>query len=229
MEKLDTSKEKSLIKVIGVGTAGYEMLRYMNEIGVDGVEFIYMDVDEYYLYQSFFSNQVKLGPPIEGLGERIPECGKMYALESIDDIKSSIGAEAKKVFIITGMGAGTGTGATPVIAKIAKEMGIFTVAIVTKPFSFEGKRRNKIAEEGIENLRENVDSLIVVNNDKVRELFGELSFEEFFTKSNEVLTSVVRDIVESTVRFGIPLYSTSTLVKISNFDKGFPQKVSNPT
>ncbi|QCX53065.1 cell division protein FtsZ [Elizabethkingia sp. JS20170427COW] len=188
----------AIIKVIGVGGGGNNALKHMYERGIHGVDFVICNTDAQTLNNNPVSNKVQLGTSLtEGLGAGAdPEVGEQAAIESIDDIKSSMGQNTKMVFITAGMGGGTGTGAAPVIAKVAKEMGILTVGIVTVPFSFEGKRRLEQAENGLDKLRSNVDSLIVINNDKLRQQFGNLGFKSGFSKADEVLTNAAKGMAE---------------------------------
>lgn len=188
----------SIIKVIGVGGGGNNALKHMYEKGIHGVDFIICNTDAQTLDNNPISTKVQLGAAItEGLGAGAdPEVGEKSALESIDEIKAVLGHNTKMVFITAGMGGGTGTGAAPVIAKIAKEMGILTIGIVTVPFSFEGKRRLDQAELGLEKLRNSVDSLIVINNDKLRQQFGNLGFKSGFAKADEVLANAAKGMAE---------------------------------
>lgn len=188
----------SIIKVIGVGGGGNNALKHMYEKGIHGVDFIICNTDAQTLDNNPISTKVQLGAAItEGLGAGAdPEVGEKSAIESIDEIKAVLGQNTKMVFITAGMGGGTGTGAAPVIAKIAKEMGILTIGIVTVPFSFEGKRRLDQAENGLEKLRNNVDSLIVINNDKLRQQFGNLGFKSGFAKADEVLANAAKGMAE---------------------------------
>lgn len=188
----------SIIKVIGVGGGGNNALKHMYERGIHGVDFVICNTDAQTLDNNPVSNKVQLGMTItEGLGAGAdPEVGEKAAIESIEDIKAALGQNTKMVFITAGMGGGTGTGAAPVIAKIAKEMGILTVGIVTVPFSFEGRRRLDQAEIGLDKLRNNVDSLIVINNDKLRQQFGNLGFKQGFSKADEVLTNAAKGMAE---------------------------------
>lgn len=188
----------SIIKVIGVGGGGNNALKHMYEKGIHGVDFVICNTDAQTLDNNPVSNKVQLGTTItEGLGAGAdPEVGEKAAIESIEDIKAAMGQNTKMVFITAGMGGGTGTGAAPVIAKVAKDMGILTVGIVTVPFSFEGKRRLEQAESGLEKLRNNVDSLIVINNDKLRQQFGNLGFKQGFSKADEVLTNAAKGMAE---------------------------------
>ena len=188
----------SIIKVIGVGGGGNNALKHMYEKGIYGVDFVICNTDAQTLDNNPVANKVQLGVTMtEGLGAGAdPDVGEKAAIESIDDIKASMGQNTKMVFITAGMGGGTGTGAAPVIAKVAKEMGILTVGIVTVPFSFEGKRRLDQANLGLEKLRNNVDSLIVINNDKLRQQFGNLGFKQGFSKADEVLTNAAKGMAE---------------------------------
>lgn len=188
----------SIIKVIGVGGGGNNALKHMYEKGIHGVDFVICNTDSQTLDNNPVSNKVQLGVTItEGLGAGAdPEVGEKAAIESIEDIKASMGQNTKMVFITAGMGGGTGTGAAPVIAKVAKDMGILTVGIVTVPFSFEGKRRLEQADLGLEKLRNNVDSLIVINNDKLRQQYGNLGFKSGFSKADEVLTNAAKGMAE---------------------------------
>lgn len=188
----------SIIKVIGVGGGGNNALKHMYEKGIHGVDFVICNTDAQTLDNNPVSNKVQLGTTItEGLGAGAdPEVGEKSAIESIEEIKAAMGQNTKMVFITAGMGGGTGTGAAPVIAKVAKDMGILTVGIVTVPFSFEGKRRLEQAELGLDKLRNNVDSLIVINNDKLRQQFGNLGFKQGFSKADEVLTNAAKGMAE---------------------------------
>ena len=170
----------------------------MYEKKIHGVDFVICNTDAQALDNNPVSNKVQLGPSItEGLGAGAePEVGEKAAIESMDDIRAILGQNTKMVFITAGMGGGTGTGAAPVIAKAAKDMGILTVGIVTVPFAFEGKRRLEQAELGLEKLRESVDSLIVINNDNLRSIFGNLGFKQAFSKADEVLTNAAKGMAE---------------------------------
>lgn len=188
----------SAIKVIGVGGGGNNAVRYMHNQGISGVDFIICNTDAQALINSPIPIKIQLGTTItEGLGAGAnPEVGEQAAIESIDEIKNSLGENTKMVFITAGMGGGTGTGAAPIIAGLAKEMGILTVGIVTIPFSFEGKSRLEQAEKGLEKFRKSVDSLIVINNDKLRELFGNLGYKSGFSKADEILSTAAKGIAE---------------------------------
>ena len=190
--------KSSIIKVIGVGGGGNNALQHMYERGIHGVDFIVLNTDAQALDEHSVSNKVQLGTrTTEGLGAGAdPEVGEKAAIESMDDIREALGHNTKMVFITAGMGGGTGTGAAPVVAQVAKELGILTVAIVTLPFNFEGKRRLEQAYSGLEKLRENVDSLIIINNDRLAEQYPDLDYEEAFSQANEVLTNAAKGMAE---------------------------------
>ena len=195
----DLPKNKSnVIKVIGVGGGGSNAINHMFEQGIKGVDFVICNTDAQALDNSPIPNKIQLGVSLtEGLGAGAnPEVGEQAALESYDDIKSMLGSNTKMVFVTAGMGGGTGTGAAPIIAKMAKELDILTVGIVTVPFQFEGRMRNEQAQIGVEKLRDEVDSLIVINNNKLREVYGNLGFKAGFSKADEVLATASRGIAE---------------------------------
>jgi len=195
----DMPKNRSnVIKVIGVGGGGGNAINHMYEAGINGVDFAICNTDAQALSNSPVPNKIQLGVNLtEGLGAGAnPEVGEQAALESMEEIKAMLGPSTKMVFITAGMGGGTGTGAAPVIAKAAKEMEILTVGIVTIPFQFEGISRCQQAQKGIDRLRENVDSLIVVNNNKLREIYGNLGFRAGFAKADEVLAIAAKGIAE---------------------------------
>ncbi len=190
--------QSNVIKVIGVGGGGSNAINHMFQSGINGVDFVILNTDSQALQNSAVPNKIQLGVSLtEGLGAGAnPEVGEQAALESMEDIKAMLDTTTKMVFITAGMGGGTGTGAAPVIAKQAKEMDILTVGIVTMPFQFEGKMRCQQAQLGIEKLRSNVDSLIVINNNKLREVYGNLGFKAGFSKADEVLSTAARGIAE---------------------------------
>ncbi|MCA0960262.1 cell division protein FtsZ [Muricauda ruestringensis] len=195
----DLPKNKSnVIKVIGVGGGGSNAINHMFQAGINGVDFVICNTDAQALQNSSVPNKIQLGVSLtEGLGAGAnPEIGEQAALESMEDLKAMLDNNTKMAFITAGMGGGTGTGAAPVIAKLAKEMDVLTVGIVTMPFQFEGAMRNKQAQMGIEKLRANVDSLIVINNNKLREVYGNLGFKAGFSKADEVLATAARGIAE---------------------------------
>ena len=190
--------QSNVIKVIGVGGGGSNAINHMFKQGIKGVDFVICNTDAQALNNSGVPNKIQLGINLtEGLGAGAnPEIGSKAALESAEDIKNMLNVNTKMVFITAGMGGGTGTGAAPVIAKMAKEMDILTVGIVTMPFSFEGKIRNDQAQIGIETLREHVDSLVVINNNKLRDVYGNLGFKAGFSKADEVLSTASKGIAE---------------------------------
>ena len=195
----DLPKNKSnVIKVIGVGGGGSNAINHMYQAGINGVDFVICNTDAQALENSSVPNKIQLGVSLtEGLGAGAnPEIGEQAALESMEDLKVMLESTTKMAFITAGMGGGTGTGAAPVIAKVAREMDILTVGIVTIPFQFEGAMRCKQAQLGIEKLRSNVDSLIVINNNKLREVYGNLGFKAGFSKADEVLATAARGIAE---------------------------------
>lgn len=195
----DLPKNRSnVIKVIGVGGGGSNALNYMYRQGINGVDFVVCNTDAQALDNSPVPNKIQLGVSLtEGLGAGAdPEVGAQSAIENLDQISDALHVNTKMVFITAGMGGGTGTGAAPVIAKLAQELGILTVGIVTMPFQFEGKTRNEQAQQGLNNLRKHVDSLIVINNNKLREVYGDLGFKQGFAKADEVLANASRGIAE---------------------------------
>lgn len=192
-------KEKSsIIKVIGVGGGGGNAVNHMYRQGITGVDFIVCNTDAQALELSPIPNKVQLGASLtEGMGAgSIPEVGKNSAIENIDDIKQMLGSNTRMLFITAGMGGGTGTGASPIIAKAARELDILTVGIVTTPFSFEGKRRKLQAEEGLEELKKYVDSYLVISNDRLRQIFGNLTLGSAFAQADNILTTAAKGIAE---------------------------------
>ena len=188
----------NLIKVIGVGGGGGNAVNYMYKQDIRGVDYIICNTDRQALDKSPIVNKIYLGVELtEGLGAGSnPEVGEQSAMESIEEIKAMLGDNTKMAFITAGMGGGTGTGAAPIIAKICKDMGILTVGIVTSPFKFEGEIRLAQAQKGIENLRKQLDSLIVINNNKLRDTYGNLGIKTGFAKADEVLTIAAKGIAE---------------------------------
>ena len=190
--------QSNVIKVIGVGGGGSNAINHMFRQGIIGVDFVVCNTDSQALQTSPVPNKIQLGVNLtEGLGAGAkPEIGQQAALESIEEIEKMLDVNTKMVFITAGMGGGTGTGAAPVIAQLAKERGILTVGIITIPFQFEGKNRYDQAMEGVERLRKQVDSLIVINNNKLREVYGNLGFKAGFSKADEVLATASKGIAE---------------------------------
>ncbi len=190
--------QSNVIKVIGVGGGGSNAINHMFKQGIKGVDFIVCNTDAQALHSSPVPNKIQLGVNLtEGLGAGSnPDVGQQSAIESIAEIEKMLDTNTKMVFITAGMGGGTGTGAAPVIAQLAKERDVLTVGIVTMPFQFEGKVRLEQAQIGIERLRKQVDSLIVINNNKLREVYGNLGFKAGFSKADEVLSTASRGIAE---------------------------------
>jgi cell division protein FtsZ len=197
--KFDLPKDQaSIIKVFGVGGGGSNAVNHMYNQGISGVDFVICNTDAQALEQSPIPNKIQLGTTLtEGLGAGAnPEVGRNAAIEDIENIKGILEKNTKMVFITAGMGGGTGTGAAPIIAETAREMGILTVGIVTIPFSFEGRRRKLQADEGLAELKKHVDTLLVINNDKLRMMHGNLKMGEAFSKADDILTTAAKGIAE---------------------------------
>ncbi|MCC6385345.1 MAG: cell division protein FtsZ [Bacteroidia bacterium] len=210
----------SIIKVIGVGGGGSNAVNHMFKHGIKGVEFLVCNTDEQALEISPVPNKIQLGKSLtDGRGAgAIPEIGKNSALENMEDIKRSLGSHTRMVFITAGMGGGTGTGAAPVIAKIARELNILTVAIVTIPFAFEGKKRKIQAEDGVEELKKYVDTLLVISNDKLRETHGNLKIADAFAQADNILSIAARSIAEiisETLHVNVDFADVQTVMKES--------------
>lgn len=188
----------SIIKVIGVGGGGSNAVNYMYQLGIKDVDFVVCNTDIQALAKSPVPIKIQLGQTLtEGLGAGSrPETGRQAAIESLDQIKEVLSNHTKMVFITAGMGGGTGTGAAPIIAKTAKEMGILTVAIVTLPFEFEGKKRYAQAIDGIREIKNYVDSLLIINNQRLREMYGDLQYSVGFSKADDVLATAAKGIAE---------------------------------
>jgi cell division protein FtsZ len=196
--------ESSIIKVFGVGGGGSNAVNHMYKQGIKGVDFYICNTDEQSLEMSPVPNKIQLGLNLtggRGAGS-IAEVGKNAAIENIDEIKEILGKETKMLFITAGMGGGTGTGAAPIIARAAKELGILTVAIVTYPFGFEGRKRFNQANSGLEELRDSVDTCVIICNDKLREIYGNLSLSDAFAKADDILTTASKGIAEIITRTG---------------------------
>lgn len=199
----DLPKNKSsIIKVIGVGGGGGNAVNYMYSLGIKGIDYAVCNTDQQHLENSPIPIKLQLGANItEGLGAGAnPQVGKAAAEESRAEIEKLLSQDTKMVFITAGMGGGTGTGAAPVIAEVSKSLGILTVGIVTTPFQFEGRVRLQQAEAGIEEMKKYVDSLIIINNNKLREIYGNLSWKEGFAKADEVVATAARSIAEVITR-----------------------------
>ncbi len=195
----DLPKNKSnVMKVMGVGGGGSNAVNHMFQQGISGVDFVVCNTDSQALDKSPVPNKIQLGVNItEGLGAGAnPEIGKLAALETHEEIRDLLETQTKMLFITAGMGGGTGTGAAPIIADFAKELGILTVGIVTIPFDFEGKTRQHQAQKGLKKLKKTVDSLIIINNNKLRQVYGNLGFKEGFSKADEVLATAAKGIAQ---------------------------------
>ena len=192
------NEEKSIIKVLGVGGGGSNAVAYMYNQGITGVDFAVCNTDIQALDNNPVPVKIQLGPSLtegRGAGSK-PEVGKQSCIESIEDVRTFLNDGTKMLFITAGMGGGTGTGAAPIIAKAAREMGILTVGIITIPFGFEGRRRHRFALEGMEQMKKNVDSILVISNDKLRDIYGNLKLQEAFCKADDVLTTASKGIAE---------------------------------
>jgi cell division protein FtsZ len=196
--ELPKSESTSIIKVIGVGGGGSNAVNHMYNQGIKGVDFIICNTDQQALDASPVPTKIQLGLSLtEGRGAgSIPEIGKNAAIENIEELRALLETDTKMVFVTAGMGGGTGTGAAPVIAQIAKDLGILTVGIITVPFSFEGRKRKQQAELGLEELRNSVDTLLIINNDRLRDMFGNLSLGNAFSQADDILTTAAKGIAE---------------------------------
>lgn len=196
--KFELPEYSSIIKVIGVGGGGSNAVNHMYKLGIKGVDFLVCNTDKQALDLSPVPHKIVLGTTLtEGRGAgSIPEVGRNAAIENIEDLRMVLSNNTKMVFITAGMGGGTGTGAAPVISGVARELGILTVGIVTVPFAHEGKKRRQYAEEGIELLKQNVDTLLVIRNDKLREMYGNLKLSDAFAHADDVLTTAAKSIAE---------------------------------
>lgn len=203
--KFDMPSElSSIIKVIGVGGGGGNAVNHMHTQGIQGVDFLICNTDKQALDMSPVPVKLQLGATLtEGLGAgSIPQKGNEAAQENIEEIRELLGTRTKMLFVTAGMGGGTGTGAAPVIARVAREMGILTVGIVTMPFQWEGRKRKNQAAEGIEEMRQSVDTLLVINNDRLRDLYGNLDMDEAFAHADNVLSTAARGIAEIITKSG---------------------------
>jgi cell division protein FtsZ len=212
--------QSSIIKVIGVGGGGSNAVNHMYNQGFDGVDFIVCNTDKQALDVSPVPYKIQLGPSLtEGRGAgSIPEIGMNAAIENIEDIKELLAKNTKMVFVTAGMGGGTGTGAAPVIARVARELGILTVGIVTVPFNFEGRKRRQQAEEGLESMREAVDTLLVINNERLREISGNLTLGNAFAQADDVLSTAAKgiaDVISVTGAINVDFNDVNTVMKNS--------------
>ncbi len=221
MIKFDLPKnQSSIIKVVGVGGGGSNAVNHMFKLGIQGVDFVVCNTDAQALDLSPVPNKIQLGVNLtEGRGAgSIPSVGRNAAIEDVEMIKESLNKNTKMLFITAGMGGGTGTGAAPVIAQAARELGILTVGIVTLPFSWEGRKRRQQAEEGIREMKEHVDTLLIVCNDKLRELYGNMSFSEAFAKADNVLATGAKGIAEiitQTMKINVDFADVKTVMSDS--------------
>src|SRR5215467_8759413 len=219
MIQFDLPKERSsIIKVIGVGGGGSNAVNYMYSQNIEGVNFIICNTDAQALAQSCVPNRIQLGPHLtQGLGAGAnPAIGRQATEESLIEIKNILEVNTKMVFITAGMGGGTGTGGAPFISKICKDLGILTVGIVTTPFSYEGKKRQTQAEEGIQMLKQYVDTLLVISNDKLRHQFGNLRMKEAFSKADNVLATAAKcitDVINSTGQINVYFADVCTVMR----------------
>lgn len=219
MIHFDLPKEKSsIIKVIGVGGGGSNAVNHMFSQSIEGVNFIICNTDAQAIAQSNVPNKIQLGPHLtQGLGAGAnPEIGKQACEESLEEIKRILEVNTKMAFITVGMGGGTGTGGGPIIAKICKDLGILTVGIVTTPFSYEGRKRQLQAEEGIRSMKEYVDTLLVISNDKLRHQFGNLKMKDAFAKADNVLATAAKcitDVINSTGQINVDFADVCTVMK----------------
>ncbi len=194
--RFESSEDKvNIIKVMGIGGGGSNAVTHMYENGITGVDFVICNTDDQALQRSPVENKLHLGDHMLGAGN-VPAVGRKAAEDTEDKIRESLGTDTKMLFITAGMGGGTGTGAAPVVAKIARELGILTVGIVTLPFSFEGKRRQQQARDGITELRKNIDALLVISNDKLREEYGDMKLTDAFKRADDVLNIAAKGIAE---------------------------------
>ena len=219
MIQFDLPKEQSsILKVIGIGGGGSNAVNHMFNQNIDGVNFIICNTDAQAITTSRVPNKVQLGPTLtQGLGAGAnPEIGREATEESLEEIKKILEVNTKMAFITAGMGGGTGTGGAPIIAKICKDLGILTVGIVTTPFAYEGKKRIAQAQEGINKLKEHVDTLLVISNDKLRHQFGNLTMKAAFAKADNVLATAAKcitDVINSTGQINVDFADVCTVMK----------------
>jgi cell division protein FtsZ len=210
--------QSSIIKVIGVGGGGSNAVNHMYNLGVEGVDFLICNTDSQALELSPVPNKIQLGPHLtQGLGAGAnPEIGKQASEESLDDISKILKVNTRMAFITAGMGGGTGTGGAPVVAKICKDLGILTVGIVSTPFSYEGRKRMAQAEEGINKLREHVDTILEISNDKLREQCGNMPFRQAFAKADDILATAAKcitDVITTTGQINVDFADVCTVMK----------------
>ena len=210
--------QSSIIKVIGVGGGGSNAVNHMFSQNIEGVNFIICNTDAQAIAQSKVPNKIQLGPHLtQGLGAGAnPEIGRQATEESLEEIKRILEVNTKMAFITAGMGGGTGTGGAPILAKICKDLGILTVGIVTTPFAYEGKKRIAQAEEGVMLLKNHVDTLLVISNDKLRHQFGNLKMKEAFAKADNVLATAAKcitDVINSTGQINVDFADVCTVMR----------------
>src|ERR1700729_2973779 len=219
MIHFDLPKEKSsIIKVIGVGGGGSNAVNHMFSQNIEGVNFIICNTDAQAIAQSKVPNKIQLGPHLtQGLGAGAnPDIGRQATEESLEEIKGILEVNTKMVFITVGMGGGTGTGGAPIIAKICKDLGVLTVGIITTPFSYEGKKRQLEADEGIRVMKQYVDTLLVISNDKLRHQFGNLKMKEAFAKADNILATAAKcitDVINSTGQINVDFADVCTVMR----------------
>ncbi len=210
--------QSSIIKVIGVGGGGSNAVNYMHSLGIEGVDFVVCNTDSQALALSPVVNKIQLGPHLtQGLGAGAnPEIGKQSCEESLEDVSKILKVNTRMAFITAGMGGGTGTGGAPVVAKICRELGILTVGIVTTPFTYEGRKRMKQAQEGIDRMRDHVDTILIISNDKLRQQFGNLPFTKAFAKADDILATAAKcitDVITSTGQINVDFADVCTVMK----------------
>ena len=219
MIQFDLPKEQSsILKVIGIGGGGSNAVNYMFNQNIDGVNFIICNTDAQAITTSRVPNKIQLGPHLtQGLGAGAnPDIGREATEESLEEIKKILEVNTKMAFITAGMGGGTGTGGAPIIAKVCKDLGILTVGIVTTPFAYEGKKRIAQAEEGINRLKDHVDTLLVISNDKLRHQFGNLTMKAAFSKADNVLATAAKcitDVINSTGQINVDFADVCTVMR----------------
>lgn len=210
--------QSSIIKVIGVGGGGSNAVNYMYNLGVEGVDFLICNTDSQALELSPIPNKIQLGPHLtQGLGAGAnPEIGKQASEESLDDITKILKVNTRMAFITAGMGGGTGTGGAPVVAKVCKDLDILTVGIVSTPFSYEGRKRMAQAQEGIARLREHVDTILIISNDKLRQQCGNMPFRQAFAKADDILATAAKcitDVITTTGQINVDFADVCTVMK----------------
>ena len=210
--------QSSIIKVIGVGGGGSNAVNYMHNLGIEGVDFVVCNTDSQALALSPVANKVQLGPHLtQGLGAGAnPEIGKQSCEESLEDIAKILKVNTRMAFITAGMGGGTGTGGAPVVSKICRDLGILTVGIVTTPFTYEGRKRMKQAQDGIDRMREHVDTILIISNDKLRQQFGNLPFTQAFAKADDILATAAKcitDVITTTGQINVDFADVCTVMK----------------